>query len=303
MEVKVEQAADFFRVVDPAYDRFVRAAADDARFEVVLAGDEFRGENLKLMDLHGVGSADVSVHPAHATSTRLSGGYVQISARSIDMERIVLSQVDSSYPALALTARNSIRLTKCGFIDLQHRPSYAGEWLMQMRPGFRADEPAQLHIDQCAWIGTMQAQNSSLLSLADAQRRWSSVTFDGCVFLANQAGQGIVLGGAGEVTFRNCFLHTFPAFLVIDAPVTRVTLENCIILHEGDDWMTFTAAAVDAQERYVPERIDDDAPQQERIVLLNNRTYARGDAARIDVEAVKQGHLPEPGALESLLKR
>lgn len=308
MKIEARRPADFFRVLDPAYDHFVQNMPEDPTFEVVFTEADYRDESFKLLDLRDAGRADVKLSARDPDGrVRLSGGYVQIDARTIQLDGLTLDDFQSSYPSLLLQARTGIDLTNCAFTRLSHHPDYAGEALMRLRPGFRESAPTHLHIDACAWIGCHQRKEGALISLADMQRRWSSVVIENSIFLGCEAAQGILLGMTEQITLRHCFVQTFPAFLVVESPNTRLTVEDCILV--GDDFIVDASGGEDAPEqaRITPENLDrltGETPDQ--FAFRGNRVFPAAAAAGIDVpgwiDSVQRGILPTVEELTALCR-
>jgi hypothetical protein len=298
-QIKATIAADFFRVIDPAYDRLTRAPSDDTLLEISLAPGEYTNEHFKLIDRHNSGRIAVWIHAEDPQQPPLLTNLnTNISAREIRLENLIFKDSHDGSPPVSLTARDRIQIDKCAFIGLRRSAWPEGEPIIEMQPGFAGKAAPTLSVRQSWFINNSQPGNSPLLNLTATNRAWSRVDFEYVAFLNNSAVFGLLLGATEQMRLRECFLQAWPDFIMVDSPRTKLSVENCIIV--GDDFIRDRVDQDASSGRITPEHLDqlaDDAPP--RFTLTGNQHYTNADQLKFDhwIRQAVQGAAPDLQAI------
>jgi hypothetical protein len=298
MQINVTQAEDFFRVVEPAYDRLLKAAGDDT-LEIVFAPGHYDGELFKVIDRFDKGTIAVHVRAADpALPPLITDGIAHIAARAIRLEHIIVADSMGDSPLITLNARDEILLDHCAFVNLRRGAWPPSDPLAEICPAFNSNQP-RLIMRDCWWMGN-RGEHSPFMAMRGQYDMWAEVTFERVVFLDNGFDEGIGLAGAVDVRFDNCLLHTPP--IQVAAARTELQITGSLLVGEEIVHNTVDAQAV---KRIGPADLLVLADGDDDTSYAENRVFPPDAIEHLDLDAwlrhVRGGAAPDIEALAAAL--
>jgi|GEM_PF-5781397 len=302
MHIKVERSADFYRVLEWAYDRLTRSSSDETLLEVSLAPGNYEGTNFKAIDRDGGGKIALWVRAEDPQQPPvLSDGSFTISGREIQLDNIIFKNTYTSGPIISLVARDRICVTGCAFAELKRDAYPDDEALIEMRPSFEGGVAPTLQIRDSCFIANEQRSPSYLIDLAAPNHAWEQVDFQQVVFVQNKVDRGLRVGGTEQIKMRECFLDFIPTFFAIDSAYTALSISHSTLIGEP---VIQERASLSQPQRITPAYLKSlEREGSERFNFIDNHCY--DSLGNLDLEywiqAVSEGTIPTPNALTKAL--
>ncbi|MEM9948998.1 MAG: hypothetical protein AAF810_23440 [Cyanobacteria bacterium P01_D01_bin.36] len=286
MQVHVSHPTEFFKVVEPAYNRLIQTGDDTTTLDIALAPGQYDGEHFKVIDRQNSGHVAVRVHAADPLHPPvLTNLTINLSGRSLHLENLVIADSTATNSVVTLRARDEIVVSNCAFVGLKRSPWPPDGSLATIEPAF-GGTAARLLMHDCWWLGNCQGGTGYLLDLSGQQTSWASVNFERVVFLDNQFDLGIRLGALQSVAFEKCLLHAVTTLTQVEYVGTRLQVCNSVLIGKPciDDLVDFDASA-----RITPGvllELNPDVPP--RFTLMDNQQFDADILEQLDLPKLVQ---------------